>query len=432
MAKALTVKGIESLKPSASRREIPDGLVANLYLAVQTTGTKSWVYRPRIGGKIKKITLGTYPVFGLVDARDRARALAIEIAAGRDPTVRPGPAPAVRGDRPIEDLCRDYILTYVVESNRKRTQQGKARVLGFTWDKKGELVNTKSKGDIVGQWEGRAVKSITGEDVIDLLDAICARGSVIAANRTLAYLKGLFGWAVGRKIIETSPCEKIKAPVKERQRLHVLRPTELKAVWNATGLFGSDEPYNAKRDACRMLILTGQRSSVVSRAEIRHFDLADHLWLIPEDAEGNKGQPYILPLTEEMEEVLRNCPHKSGYLFSTTDGEKPLYMGNKIKVELDRLIESLGVEMDPWRFHDLRRTMRTGLSSLAVPDGAITRELVLGHKKKGIHQVYDQDIYIPQKRVALELWAERVRNIVSPPEGDVIPFRSRSAAAGTV
>lgn len=432
MAKILTVKGIDTLKPGSGRQEIPDGLVANLYLAVQPTGTKSWVYRPRIGGKVKKITLGGYPGIGLVNARERARALAMEIAAGKGPAARPEPVPATRGDRPIEELCRGYILAYVVPNNRIRTQQGKARVLGFTWNKNGELVHTKSKGDIVGQWEGRAVKSITGEDVVDLLDRICARGSVIAANRTLAYLKGLFGWAVGRKVIETSPCDKIKAPGSERKRRHVIRPNELKAIWNATGLFGPDEPYNAKRDACRMLILSGQRTSVVSKAEFRHFDLTDRLWLIPEDAEGNKGQPYVLPLMGEMEEIIRNCPHREGYLFSTTDGEKPLYMGNKIKVELDNLIKGLEVQTQPWRFHDLRRTMRTGLSSLAIPDGDIVRELVIGHKQKGMHDVYDQYAYLPQKRIALELWAERVRNIVSPAEGDVISFRSRSAVAGTV
>ena len=431
MAKALTVKGVESLKAGPSRREIPDGLVVNLYLAVQTTGAKSWVFRPRISGRVKKITLGTYPSLGIVDARDRARALAIEIAAGRDPTAKPEPAPATRGDRPIEELCRDYILAYVVPNNRKRTQQGKARVLGFTWNKEGELVHTKSKGDIISQWEGRAVNSITGVDVVDLLDAICARGSFIAANRTLAYLKGLFGWAVGRKIIETSPCEKIKAPAKERKRQRILGTAELKAVWDAISLFGN-EAYNAKRDACHMIILTGQRTSIVSKARFNHFNLGDRLWLIPEDAEGNKGFSYLLPLTEEMESIIYNCPHKHGYLFSTTEGEKPLYMGNKIKVELDGLIEGLGVEMSPWVFHDLRRTMRTGLSSLAIPDGDTVRELVIGHKQTGMHEVYDLYQYLPQKRIALELWAAQVRSIVSPPEGNVIPLKTRTAVFGTL
>ena len=431
MAKILRVKGIDTLKPGFGRQEIRDGQVANLYLAVQPTGTKTWVYRPRIGGKVKKITLGGYPVMGLGDARKQARALAIEVAAGKDPTAKDEPLPASRGDLPVELLCRDYLLSPIVRENRERTRTDKARCFGFRWDKNGELVYTRSKGNVVSQWEGRPTESIKGIDVVDLLDVICARGSIIAANRTLVYLKTMFDWAVSRQIIEVSPCEKAKAPGKERKRRRILRPAELKAVWDAAGLLGGNEPYNAKRDACRLLILTGQRSSIVSDAKIQHFDLTDRLWLIPEEAEGNKGQPYILPLTGEVEEVIRNCPHKTGYLFSTTSGKRPLHIGGKIKVELGDLIETLGVEMKPWRFHDLRRTMRTGLSSLAIPDGDIVRELVIGHKQTGMHDVYDQYAYLPQKRDALELWAERVRNIVSPPEGDVVPFRSRSAAAGT-
>ena len=32
MAKALTAKGIENIKPTAQRREVPDGLIPGLYL----------------------------------------------------------------------------------------------------------------------------------------------------------------------------------------------------------------------------------------------------------------------------------------------------------------------------------------------------------------------------------------------------------------
>ena len=88
--------------------------------------------------------------------------------------------------------------------------------------------------------------------------------------------------------------------------------------------------------------------------------------------------------------------------------------------------------MSPWVFHDLRRTMRTGLSSLAIPDGDTVRELVIGHKQTGMHEVYDLYQYLPQKRIALELWAAQVRSIVSPPEGNVIPLKTRTAVFGTL
>jgi hypothetical protein len=41
MAKALTVRSVENAKPAAQRQEIPDGLLAGLYLVVQPSGAKS-------------------------------------------------------------------------------------------------------------------------------------------------------------------------------------------------------------------------------------------------------------------------------------------------------------------------------------------------------------------------------------------------------
>jgi hypothetical protein len=83
-------------------------------------------------------------------------------------------------------------------------------------------------------------------------------------------------------------------------------------------------------------------------------------------------------------------------------------------VRLDAFVEAeLKRQPDPFTLHDLRRTMRTGLSSLPIPD--LVRELVIAHAKPGLHKVYDQFSYIDEKRQALELWQARVREIVSGP-----------------
>jgi hypothetical protein len=68
--------------------------------------------------------------------------------------------------------------------------------------------------------------------------------------------------------------------------------------------------------------------------------------------------------------------------------------------------------------------MRTGLSALPVPD--LVRELVIAHTKPGLHKVYDQHAYLDEKRRALDLWSERLREIARPtPDGasNVIALR---------
>jgi hypothetical protein len=119
--------------------------------------------------------------------------------------------------------------------------------------------------------------------------------------------------------------------------------------------------------------------------------------------------------------------HKSrhprrNYLFSTTMGARPVSGFSKTKQRLDKeMLTELG-NLEPWVIHDIRRTMRTGLSALPVPD--LVRELVIGHGKPGLHKVYDQHAYIDEKRHALELWAARLRGIVEPAPANVVKLRA--------
>ena len=84
-------------------------------------------------------------------------------------------------------------------------------------------------------------------------------------------------------------------------------------------------------------------------------------------------------------------------------------------------------ELEPFVIHDIRRSMRTGLSALPVPD--LVRELVIAHSKPGLHKVYDQFAYLDEKHAALTAWEARLRSIVAPlPASDnVTPIQRRKA-----
>src|SRR5262249_3084744 len=133
---------------------------------------------------------------------------------------------------------------------------------------------------------------------------------------------------------------------------------------------------------------------------------------------------HLVPLVEDTLAVLTALPrfHRGDYLFSTTFGARPVSGFSKMKKRLD---QAMAVDA-PFTLHDIRRTMRTGLSALPVPD--LVRELVIGHTKKGLHKVYDQYAYLDEKRHALELWAKRLRDIVTPPPANVIPLRTQEGA----
>jgi integrase len=76
------------------------------------------------------------------------------------------------------------------------------------------------------------------------------------------------------------------------------------------------------------------------------------------------------------------------------------------------------VELKPWVIHDLRRTLRTHLSALRIPDHIA--EMVIGHGRQGLQRVYDQHRYLNEMREALAMWAARQRSMVEPPPGNVV------------
>src|SRR5262249_15123235 len=108
--------------------------------------------------------------------------------------------------------------------------------------------------------------------------------------------------------------------------------------------------------------------------------------------------------------------------FSLKFGRKPVNSFNKAKRQLDKLMAAeMGGAVEPFVIHDIRRTMRTGLSALPVSD--LVRELVIAHTKLGLHKVYDQHAYADEKRHALDLWAARVRDIIGDKPANVVAIR---------
>jgi integrase len=184
----------------------------------------------------------------------------------------------------------------------------------------------------------------------------------------------------------------------------------------------------------QMLLLTGQRRSEVAEAQWREFDLRNQLWTIPSER-FKSDAVHTVPLSDAAMTLLAALPRwKCGdFLFSTNGGVKPVNGFSKAKSQLDRRMlltlkalarkrgdDPRNVLLAPFVLHDLRRTMRTRLSSLRVVDEVA--EMVIGHGRKGIQRVYDQHTYLEETREALNKWAALLRSIAERPS-NVVPLR---------
>nr|MBA3670377.1 DUF4102 domain-containing protein [Sphingomonas sp.] len=69
------IKGLKA--PARGQAEYPDAKVPGLRIRVGSSGTKTFIVRKRVGGRVRNLTLERYHErrFTLADARKRARAL---------------------------------------------------------------------------------------------------------------------------------------------------------------------------------------------------------------------------------------------------------------------------------------------------------------------------------------------------------------------
>ncbi|MBE4265308.1 hypothetical protein HJ071_10170 [Vibrio parahaemolyticus] len=66
--------------------------------------------------------------------------------------------------------------------------------------------------------------------------------------------------------------------------------------------------------------------------------------------------------------------------------------------------------IDKWSMHDLRRTQRTNMSTIAEPHIC---EIMLGHKLPGVWQTYDRYDYVDEQKQAYSKWWDRIQAIKS-------------------
>ena len=159
-----------------------------------------------------------------------------------------------------------------------------------------------------------------------------------------------------------------------------------------------------------------------------------------DEGEGIEGSAPCRAIDPRHVAILRQLPRfDSGeFLFSTTFGEKPVWMSTKIKDRLDALMlrtlrarakmrgdNPAKVHLEPWTNHDLRRAVRSGLSRERIEEHV--REAVLAHVRTGIQKTYDVHDYLDEKREALTLWGARLRSIVEPPSANVVDLNAARA-----
>ena len=422
--RTLNDRTLKALKPARKGKtyDLRDTVVPGLAVRISETRKRTFILVARYPGSKNptRRALGEYGELTLVQAREKAREWLELLRRGIDPREdqeRQRTAEQRKRGNSFRVVAEEFIKLALIGPDPERPKQRKA------FEVKRDI-----EREFIARWNGRPITDITQHDVMAVIDAAVLRGSPYQAHNLLGHVRRLFNWVISRGVygLDRSPCDRMKPKEvigKKALRTRVLNDPELRALWRATEAM--PYPYGP---LFKLLLLTGQRKSEVAEARWSEFDLVKKQWVIP--AERMKADAaHVVPLTDEVMAILKSLPRfeRGEYLFSTTFGKSPVNGFSKAKVALDKAMAAeLGdAKVDPFVIHDIRRSMRTGLSALPVPD--LVRELVIGHAKPGLHKVYDQHRYTDEKRHALELWAKRLRDIIEPAPANVVELQSARA-----
>lgn len=390
----LNARNITTLQViGGSRTDYRDELLPGFFMRVTPQGTRTFgiVYTTR-DGRLRRCTLGPVGPLGLSQARAQAKRLRGAVAQGEDPhgdrmTARRQKLTATT----VKDLVDSFLSSKEAVAWRPKTRQEFERILRV------ELVPA------LGEVKPEDVKR--GE-VRALVDRLAERAPVMA-NRVFEVTRRLYTWAIGKDLVETSPCVGLSKPSTETQRDRVLTEDEIRAVWTAF-----DAEPGLITDAFRLMLVTAQRRGEV--LSMRWQDVDGAWWTIPAEIAKN-GRSHRVPLSPQALAILERLRKEpvGTWVFPSPTTDRPIENPQKAAERL-----RARCKVPDLRLHDLRRTAASLMTGMGI--ARLTVKKILNHAERDVTAVYDRHSYDPEKRTALEAWGRRLETIVNPELREVV------------
>jgi integrase len=379
--------------PNGKREYVAwDSDLPGLGVRVRKT-SKVWRIQYRVGRQQRSESLGDIRRISLESARGIARKRFAEVELGVDPGLaRKAAAAKIALGAVVEKYlqAKQRVL-------RASTYAGAVRYFAVHW----------------GTLRDRPLDEIKRADIAMRLQELVELHGPSAAARARSHLGACFSWAMREGLCEANPCISTNNPEQAAPRERVLSDRELATIWKACA---DDSSFSC---IIRLLALTGCRRDEIGALRWAEVDFSTGVLTLPPERTKN-GRALVLPLPTPAVDILHAVPRRDGHahLF----GREGFTSWSVATKQLHARIAAAGASLEPWRVHDLRRTMRTGLGRIGVrPDVA---EMCINHVRSGMIAVYDRYRYKPEIADALARWSEHLMAVIEGRESKVVPLRA--------
>lgn len=335
--------------------------VQGLGIGIGSSGKKTFILYRKINGIPERLTLGRYPDLTIEQARGKASEINSAIAQGANP------AEAKRG-REAELTFGELFCRYI-ERHAKQNKR--------TWTEDEQRFRQYLQKPL----SRKKLSQLNRQAVASLHSDITLAGHPVVANRVLALVSSIFGWAVSVGLWEDNPVRGIKRN-REQSRDRFLQSDELPRFFLAL----AEEANDSMRDYFLLSLLTGARRANVLSMHWADVNLERAEWRLKTT---KNGTPQTVTLSPQAMQVLRNRlpADAAGFVFPGKGTSGHLMEPKK---GWERVLARAG--LTDLRIHDLRRTLGSWQAKQGASLAIIGKSL--NHKNQNTTAIYarlDQD-----------------------------------------
>jgi integrase len=377
-------------RPAAGQRFLWDDLVAGFGVRLTPTAAAFVIQWRETGGKKPRETFRPrWPQLTVSDARARARSRLSEVTTSREKGA----------DVPLRVAMRSWYELHTTRGTWRPRYRMKIDSIISTYVEgipNPRVKLSRSAADAIADLSKRSIGATTRTDILAVADHIKAG----TAEQFMAVLSSFFNHAMDREWVAGNPARnRLKVFGGRTKRKNTPTDAEFLELWNA--FKGEGDPAFS---AFAILAFTGARRREVTQMRWSEVDVAQATWTLPPERRktGRKDPiPFVINLHPDALAAITRQPKLQGspFVFWGRRDERPFDFHSALMVRIRKLVSS-----NDWRLHDIRRYMRSGLSALRVSE--TVAELCLGHKKAGLVDVYDQHLFVQEKREAWTKWGD--------------------------
>lgn len=410
LTKPLTTLELNRAKPKNTRYQLYDG--KGLFIIITPSGGKWWRLKYRYENKECLLSLGTYPIVSLFEAREMALKLKKDVSQGTNPS---NARKAKKEEIKVQDIKNENTF-YIIAQKWLKSYTG--QVTEDHHNKLGKYIENHictSYDDF--SIKNKSIDEITRKDIIYILEQIKSKGIDETARRISQVIQQIIKYAVTHEYMPHNIMSDIdkKVVLGKKTVKHYPALTKESDIKNLLNRIDEYWGSTSAKMALKLLPYLFVRSANIISMKWQEIDFVKCDWIIPKEQMKTR-EPFTLPLPQQVMNILNEI--KQQELDDVLVFPSPTKKGHAITGKnLLESLRNLGYTKEQLVIHSFRNIFSTICYEYAnKPNGhRYTGEVIeasMAHKEPNkVKSAYNHSTYSEAMRGLMQWYANHLDNL---------------------